>query len=91
MRKLVALLLTFMMLFSFNVYADDAAADGESWSVYWYLCGSDLETGGGFATTDLMEMMEVQLPENVNIVIQTGGSMQWQNDFVDAEKSQRWL
>ena len=28
-----------------------------SWAVYWYLCGSDLETNGGFATIDLMEMM----------------------------------
>lgn len=66
------------------------AGDG-SWAVYWYLCGSDLETGGGFATTDLSEMMEVQLPENVNVVIQTGGAAVWQNDQMDPEKLQRWL
>ena len=65
--------------------------DDGSWAVYWYLCGSDLETNGGFATTDLGEMMEVQLPENVNVVIQTGGAAAWQNDFVDAGKIQRWL
>ena len=29
----------------------------------WYLCGSDLESNGGFATMDLSEMMEVELPE----------------------------
>jgi len=62
-----------------------------SWAIYWYLCGSDLETNGGFASTDLSEMLEVQLPENVNVVIQTGGSNAWQNDFVDATKIQRWL
>lgn len=66
------------------------AGDG-SWAVYWYLCGSDLETNGGFATTDLSEMMEVQLPENVNVVIQTGGAAVWQNDQMDPEKLQRWL
>ena len=66
------------------------AADG-SWAVYWYLCGSDLETSGGFATTDLQEMLEVQLPENVNVVIQTGGAEVWQNDLMDASKLQRWL
>ncbi len=65
-------------------------ADG-SWAVYWYLCGSDLETNGGFATTDLQEMMEVQLPENVNVVIQTGGANVWQNELMDASKLQRWL
>ncbi len=62
-----------------------------SWSIYWYLCGSDLESSGGFASTDLGELMEVELPENVNVVIETGGSSAWQNDFVDAEKLQRYV
>lgn len=69
--------------------ASDAGDD--SWSVYWYLCGSDLETNGGFATIDLSEMMEVQLPENVNVVIQTGGAAVWQNEYMDPSKLQRWL
>ena len=65
-------------------------SDG-SWAVYWYLCGSDLETNYGCATIDLSEMMEVQLPENVNIVIQTGGAAVWQNEYMDPAKLQRWL
>ena len=69
--------------------ASDAGDD--SWSVYWYLCGSDLETNDGFATMDLSEMMEVQLPENVNVVIQTGGAAVWQNEYMDPSKLQRWL
>ena len=67
------------------------SSDDGSWAVYWYLCGSDLETNGGFATIDLQEMMEVQLPENVNVVIQTGGANVWQNDLMDPSKIQRWL
>lgn len=70
---------------------EKAAAEDGSWAIYWYLCGSDLETGGGFATIDLMEMSEVILPENVNVVIQTGGAAVWQNDMMDASKTQRWL
>lgn len=62
-----------------------------SWAVYWYLCGSDLESNGGCATVDLMEMMEVQLPGNVNVIIQTGGAAVWQNEYMDPEKLQRWL
>ena len=71
----------------------DTASEAEegSWSIYWYLCGSDLESGGGFATYDLSELMEVELPENVNVVIETGGSSEWQNDVVDADHLQRWL
>lgn len=69
-----------------------AAAMGDgSWAVYWYLCGSDLETNGGFATTDLSEMMEVELPENVTVVIQTGGAAVWQNELMDPSKLQRWV
>ncbi len=62
-----------------------------SWAVYWYLCGSDLETNGGFATADLQEMLEVDLPENVNVVIQTGGASVWQNELMDPSKIQRWV
>ena len=36
-------------------------------------------------------MMEVELPENVNVVIQTGGSSAWQNEYMDPDKLQRWL
>lgn len=68
----------------------DVALEDGSWAVYWYLCGSDLESNGGFATNDLSELMEVELPENVNVVIETGGSAVWQNDLMDADKLQRW-
>lgn len=62
-----------------------------NWMIYWYLCGSDLETKYGSATKDLEEMMQVTLPENVQVLIQTGGAKEWQNDFVNANKIQRFL
>ena len=58
-----------------------AAEDGTAaMTLMVYLCGSDLETNGGFATIDLSEMMEVPLPEDVNVIIQTGGAAVWQNE-----------
>lgn len=68
-----------------------ATVEKNSWAVYWYLCGSDLESSGGFATLDLSELTEVALPEDVTIVIETGGASAWQNDLIDAEKLQRWV
>ena len=68
-----------------GVPAANMSGDG-SWAVYWYLCGSDLETNGGCATADLGEMMEVTLPENVTVVIQTGGAAVWQNNQMDPDK-----
>lgn len=103
-NKIFVFLLAAVMCLSLAACGGDEAADGStpdaapvfhagdgSWAVYWYLCGSDLESNGGFATTDLSEMMKVQLPENVNVVIQTGGAAVWQNDQMDPEKLQRWL
>jgi hypothetical protein len=54
--------------------AQPTEAAYSDWVIYWYLCGSDLESGGGFATGDLSELQEVQLPENIKVVIETGGS-----------------
>ena len=51
----------------------ESDAEPGSWAIYWYLCGSDLESEYACATSDLLEMLEVQLPENVELVIQTGG------------------
>ena len=49
----------------------------DTWAVYWYLCGSDLESNWGLATDDLAEMISVALPDNVEVVIQTGGALRW--------------
>lgn len=68
----------------------NSSAD-DTWAVYWYLCGSDLESLYGAATEDLEEMFEVDLPPNVQVIIQTGGAEQWQNELIDPEKTQRYL
>lgn len=71
--------------------AESESAESGDWAIYWYLCGSDLESESGFASEDLAELMEVTLPENVKVIIQTGGSSTWHNDFVDASKLQRFV
>lgn len=56
-----------------------------------YMCGSDLETQDGSATRDLNEMMAATLSDNINLVIQTGGTKRWHNDFVSSDTSQRFV
>ncbi|MCR5834833.1 MAG: clostripain [Selenomonadaceae bacterium] len=63
----------------------------DTWLIELYLCGSDLESGSGAATDDLQEIMNVQLPENVKFLIQTGGSSQWQNNMVSADAVERYV
>ena len=96
-----AMLLILMLIFSFtacgggNVYPTaqhvTAQTDNTDWAIYWYLCGSDLESNYGAATADLSELLAVQLPENVKIVIQTGGTSQWQNDTMSADHIERYV
>jgi len=62
----------------------------DTWAVYWYLCGSDLETDAGLASRDLQEMMQVSLPNNVQVVIEAGGASEWHNNF-DPRSNSRYL
>ena len=105
LKKCGALLLALMMMLTMSacgeelweLFWDDVPdvpggrRDSGSWAVYWYLCGSDLESEGGFATDDLLELLEVRLPENVTVVIETGGAVEWWNDMVDASVLQRYV
>ncbi|KUO66616.1 MAG: hypothetical protein APF84_04050 [Gracilibacter sp. BRH_c7a] len=63
---------------------------GDTWSVFIYLCGTDLETQWGLASHNIMEMLQVNIPENVKVVIQTGGTVKWAIEAINPEKLQRY-
>ena len=64
-KRIIILLLSFIIL-TLTACSDDTSSDiaftpsdtDATWSIYWYLCGSDLESYGAFATTDLEEMLK---------------------------------
>lgn len=64
-------------------------ADKNSWTIFVYMCGSDLESYQASATDDLKEMASASANANVRFVIEAGGSSAWQNDYVDAGHTQR--
>lgn len=63
----------------------------ETWAVYWYLCGSDLETRNGAATADLKELLKARLPDNVTTVIQTGGARKWHYKGISSRHIGRYV
>ena len=71
--------------------AAEDRTQGESWAIYWYLCGSDLESEYQAATADLEEMQQVSLPDNVTVVIETGGSSSWSHPDVEAGQLGRYV
>ena len=75
MKKLLCVLLAGVLAFAgSNGVRAQASQD---WVILVYLTGTDLESEGGAATSDLMEMIEAGTGENVRFVVQTGGTKQW--------------
>ena len=65
-------------------------ADG-TWTIFLYICGSDLESGSGAAFSDITEMTQATPSDKVRFVVQTGGASQWSSELVDASKTQRFV
>ncbi len=47
------------------------------WTIFVYMCGSDLESEGGMATDDLLEMSDFAGSEDVRFIIEAGGTGEW--------------
>ena len=55
-----------------------------------YMCGSDLETNYGMATSDLNEMLYADQADNVNIIVETGGARKWNNSVISNRVNERY-
>ena len=55
-----------------------------------YLCGTDLESRSKMATSDLQEMINANLAENINVLVYSGGCKQWQNNAMSNRTNQIW-
>ena len=74
------------------VFACPAVARAaETWAVYWYLCGSNLESEDGAASADLAELLKARLPDNVKVIIQTGGASKWHRPGISAKHISRYV
>lgn len=66
-------------------------AEDDTWTIFVYLCGADLESENGMATIDIAEMASSTAGENIKFVVQTGGASKWNADFVSPDKAQRFV
>lgn len=61
-------------------------------TVLIYMNGSDLETDESQATLDLEEMLRAPYSEEVNIIVQTMGTMEWSDKYdISSEETQRFI
>ena len=55
-----------------------------------YMCGTDLESQQGMATSDLKEMANATVGEKVNLIVYTGGCRRWRNNVISSSVNQIW-
>lgn len=70
--------------------AEKADATGSTWTVLIYMCGGDMESEEAKATECLKEMFELDYPENINVVVETGGSTNWHINGIYPDYLQRF-
>lgn len=62
----------------------------DTYTLMLYMCASDLESECGFSTEDLNEIMYGYTAGNLNVIVQTGGTAEWQNTVVADDRCQRY-
>lgn len=69
----------------------EKSEEAKAYTIMVYLNGSDLESEDGSATDDLQEMLAATFSEeDVNIIIQTGGTRRWYTKEIPARKIGRY-
>lgn len=71
-------------------YTDILGNKRDEATIMVYLCGTDLESRSKMATSDLKEMLDAEISEDINLLVYTGGCKQWQNNLVSSENNQIW-
>ncbi len=54
----------------------------DTFTIMIYMCGTDLESKYGMATSDLQEMMRATISDKVNIIVETGGCSKWKTSKI---------
>ena len=57
-------------------------------TVMIYMCGTDLESKYGMATSDLSEMVKANISDQVQVIVLTGGCRSWKNSVVSNSVNQ---
>ena len=60
---------------------------GDRWTVMIYMCASELEEKYGRAS-EVLSSLSYDLPENVNVIVETGGCKKWNSDEIKNDRIQ---
>ena len=60
----------------------------DTMTILVYMCGADLESQNGMATSDLKEMLNAKISDKGNLIVFTGGARRWRNNVVSSSVNQ---
>ena len=96
-RKKAVMFLTFGLIASLSLSGcsgkerEPEQTKEAEWAVYWYLCGSDLESKHGAASADISELLSIRPASGVKVVVQTGGAAEWKMAEVNPDALCRFV
>ena len=71
-------------------YTEILGSGRDEMTIMLYLCGTDLESRSAMATSDLQEMLNADLSDQINLIVYTGGCSKWQNNVLSSRTNQIW-
>ena len=76
---------------TFNISVVEASSSKSKYTIMVYLCGADLESDSSakLATSNINEMLSVNKPDDVNIILETGGCKKWYTSGISSSVVQR--
>ncbi len=58
-------------------YTEIKGSNNDTVTIMVYICGTDLESKNGMASSDIQEMAAASFGDNVNLILYTGGCKEW--------------
>ena len=71
-------------------YTKLAGSGNDTVTIMVYMCGTDLESRSGMASSDLQEMAKATYGDNVRIIVYTGGCRAWKVSGISSRVNQIW-
>lgn len=93
-NKIIAGILALCLLCACSkeeIISKPAEQSDSAWSIFIYLCGSNLETKMGAAGKNIDEILAADIPDNVNVIVQTGGAKKWRSHNISADVISRYI
>ncbi|MBQ3671023.1 MAG: hypothetical protein II921_06045 [Treponema sp.] len=69
-------------------YTSIAGNGSDKVTMMVYMCGTDLESKNGMASSDLSEMANADFGDNVNVIVYTGGCKSWRTSGISNTSNQ---